>query len=186
MNEPKTNPLMLSIDQVHAELLCGLVAAHKPRRVLEIGYGGGASARAICAGLGSFCAPGEAHYTLVDNWAEWRGQRPELQIRMPSHAMEVITANEEDYVKGFDGEPFDFIMSDGDHDRAHEWADRVYGELASDRAIIVYHDTNDPAYPGLYKLPGKYRGQSVHFTRKSRPYERCDRGLLVIFKELLK
>jgi len=70
------NPVQ--VDICHGDLIANLVKCHKPKSVLELGFGSGFSARKILAALdynesealaASYGSP--ATYTMVDNWLDW-------------------------------------------------------------------------------------------------------------------
>ena len=177
----------VKIDIAHAELLTGLVMCDKPRRILEIGVGGGRSLDAILKGLDYNQA--EYSYTLVDNWGDWAGvMPPEVQERYGDR-IDIITSNEKDFVFSCTGQ-FDFIMSDGDHNSTDQWFDYVYDNLLADSGILVYHDVNFVNnWPGIFRnLQNIYhrvneRGISHKlFNLSTLPTEQCERGLLVIYK----
>jgi len=176
------------IDIAHAKLLEGLVCAHKPTSVLELGFGRGRSAEAILRGLDfnqqSFT------YTLVDNWGDWGGNWPDeaSAFRLQHPEVDIIVCDEGDFL----GAPpvgtslaYDFIMSDADHFHAHEWHDRVYDDLLNPGGVLIYHDVTQ--FPGLIGIVEKCVEQGLRhvvFEKNSRSDERCQRGLLVIFKPL--
>jgi predicted O-methyltransferase YrrM len=175
------------IDEAHASLIEGLVKAHKPKMILEVGYGAGVSHKAIMAG----CKfnQNKPHYVLVDNWHDWNGQYPQeirdqvrLHVNKDEPSLESFTTvckTEEEYIKST-RDVFDFIMMDGDHQHSHEWALDVFYTKLNTPGILCYHDV-DGAYPGLAGLPDQF---AIHFVfnKSSKEGEECERGLLVVFK----
>lgn len=140
---------------------------------MEFGLGGCKSTRAILDGLRYNGKPFK--YVLVDNWHDWDGQKPEVSFPL----IEFVTANEGDYVAACT-EKFDFIMSDGDHDNADKWFDKVW-DMLNPGGILVYHDVC--SYPNLSTIVDRCKGLSHRvFNQNSIDGERCDRGLLVVFK----
>lgn len=177
----------VKIDLAHANLLTALVQTQKPQSVLEIGLGGGQSADAILAGLKY--NQQEYTYTLVDNWFDWNGQQPAgVAERYEPQGVKIIVSDERDFVFATD-QTFDFIMSDGDHMRAEQWFEYVYSELLNPGGILIYHDINlfdSDAFQNLtviYEKCQEYKLRYNLFNRNSLPTERCQRGLLVIFKD---
>lgn len=176
----------VKIDTAHAELVGALVMCNKPTRILEIGIGGGKSADAILEALEYNQQP--FAYTLVDNWFDWGGQRPPAVDEKYGKHMRIIDSGEREFVFSCQ-EQFDFIMSDGDHMATEQWFEYVYENLLADGGILIYHDVNfvDPdAFMNLKELYRKCRDYRLRFhlfNRNSRSDERCQRGLLVIFKD---
>ncbi len=173
------------IDLAHADLLYGLVRAHKPRSVLEFGFGGGRSAQAILNG----CAANQLtpRYVLVDNWADWGGVMPD-EARAFAHkhidAVEWSFQSERAFVAEC-REQFDFIMSDADHANAQRWHQRVFDCLLAPGGILCYHDVR--AYANLAEIETQCQNANLHhvvFDRCSVDGEGCGRGLLVVFKGL--
>jgi predicted O-methyltransferase YrrM len=173
---------IVAVDHAHAALLFALVMAQKPRRLLEIGIGSGKSADAILEAL-AFNGGGHS-YTLVDNWYDFGGAMPEAVRRKYEGRIRLVSADEADFIAGC-RERFDFIFSDGDHHHAQERFERVYGELLNDGGILAYHDVANPKFPNLGRITEACTRRGIQhrlFARSSRPDERCERGLLVIFK----
>ena len=176
----------VKIDQAHADLLRGLVVSNKPKTVLEIGLGGGASADAILSGLEYNQQP--YNYDIVDCWWDWQGVKPAGVDEKYASRCNIITSFERDFVFSTD-KSYDFIMSDGDHHNTDQWFEYVYDRLLNPGGILVYHDVhlNDVAngFPNLRQMYFRCRELGIHhhlFNTDSRPDERCWRGLLTVFK----
>lgn len=176
----------VKIDLAHGMLLTGLVAANKPKTILEIGLGGGQSCDAILRGLEYNQQPFE--YTIVDNWMDWNGQRPAGVNEKYAERCNIIDSGEKEFVFSTD-KTFDFIMSDGDHHSADQWFEYVYSNLLNDNGILVYHDINvfnEPdSFPNLVHIYTKCKEYNIShhlFNANSLATERCQRGLLIIFK----
>ena len=187
----------VKIDVAHAHLLTGLVKANKPTTVLEFGIGGGESTDAILEGLEY---NQQAYkYTLVDNWHDWMpdimkrvagavGECPAGVIEKYGTRIEIVTSTEQQYVFSCD-KTFDFIMSDGDHHNADQWFEYVYENLLNPGGILIYHDVNlfdDDAFKNLITIYTRCQEYGIShqlFNRNSLPEERCQRGMLVIFKD---
>lgn len=175
----------VKIDIAHANLLKALVMANKPTSILEIGLGGGRSADAILEGLKYNELP--YNYTLVDNWWDWGGNKPEIVDKMYGDKIDIITSDEKDFVFSCK-ESFDFIMSDGDHLATDQWFTYVYDNLLQKGGILIYHDVNfhEEAFTNLrniYFIAKKNNIRFKLFDKSSLDSERCHRGLMVIFKD---
>lgn len=172
---------MIQIDTVHAKLLNALVLADKPKRVLELGYGIGFATDEIYAGLEYNQQP--YTYTLVDNWSDYSD--PEQVREKYSNKIDIITANEKDFVFGCK-EKYDFIMSDADHHSTDQWFEYVYDSLLADGGILCYHDVMlTSMFPNLYSIVERCKEYNLRyrvFDKSSLPGEMCFRGLIVIFK----
>lgn len=167
---------MIAIDRAHCDLIYGLVVSSKPRDVLELGWGTGASARVIASALsynGGTCS-----YTLVDNWHDWGGKMPEgLEGWEPAIHMK----DETEFCSSLEKDSYDFILSDADHGNAEKNADALYCALRYG-GVLIFHDVCNPGWPNLHSLQTKPYWNSVLFDKNSRDGEECDRGLLVVFK----
>jgi predicted O-methyltransferase YrrM len=171
----------VKIDQAHAELLKGLVVANKPKSILELGIGGGASADAILEGL-AFNQQ-QYDYTLVDNWMDFGYKAPDIVVEKYSNKINLITSNEKDFVFSCRSS-YDFIMSDADHESTDQWFEYVYENILNDSGILCYHDIS-VFYPNLLTIYNKCKERKLShklFNRNSLSTEKCERGLLVIFK----
>ena len=175
----------VKIDTAHSDLVGALVKANKPKRILEIGLGGGKSTDAILDAV-QFNKQ-DYQYVLVDNWQDWGGIIPDGVQQKYADRIDLVTANEKDFVHNYDGK-FDFIMSDGDHHRTNQWFEYVYVNLLEEKGILIYHDINlidSDAFHNLKEIYEKVKQYGLShrlFNKNSRPDERCQRGLLVIFK----
>ncbi len=173
---------LVKIDANHANLVRSLVMCAKPKRILELGFGSGESTRFILAGLLYNAMPFE--YVLADNWLDFGGVQPELTRAKEFAAVKFVTSDEEAFVHGEHGR-FDFIMSDADHFRTQEWFAHVYAKLLNSGGILIYHDVTNPQFPNLMRIYEDCVRNGYHhvlLNANSRREERCDRGMLVIFK----
>lgn len=174
---------MIAVDVSHAYMLTALVAARKPQKILELGFGAGASCRAILEGLNFNIQP--YSFTLADNWLDFGGVPPSETSEEQYKNINFITSAEKEFV--FECiEKFDFIFSDADHQHTQEWFEHVYNNLLRKEGILIYHDvTCTQFFPNLMQIYADVVRKDIHhmlFNYNSRPDERCDRGLLVIFK----
>jgi predicted O-methyltransferase YrrM len=174
--------MKIEIDEAHALLISGLIAAHKPRRVLEMGFGRGVATQAILQGLEFNEVP--FAYDLVDNWTDFGRVKPDITEVERFFCINFITDDEKSFVH-CEHVPYDFIMSDADHYHTHEWFDRVYTTMLAPGGILIYHDITNRDFPNLMSIyTHVYDSQIGHvlFNKSTRHSELCDRGLLVIFK----
>ena len=175
----------VKIDLAHANLITGLVVSNKPSSVLEFGMGGGQSTDAIINGLQY--NQQRCNYTLVDNWCDWGGVRPKGVTEKYGNIINIVDSDEKDFVFNTT-QSWDFIMSDGDHFNTDKWFDYVYERLLNPNGILIYHDINivdTMSFKNLiniYKRCQKLNISHHLFNKNSLPNERCQRGLLVIFK----
>jgi len=172
---------MIAIDAAHCDLLYGLIRAQKPESVLELGFGEGASCLAMRRALLENGTP-TARYVLVDDWTDWGGLP--FAAATDLRGVTLIEQSEETFVLSCQ-ERFDFILSDADHQRTERWFERTYSDLLAPGGILCYHDVNNPDFPNLRTLVDTCRENGLRyvvFDRSSSPGERCERGLLVIFK----
>ncbi len=172
----------ISIDEAHANLLFGLVCASKPERILEFGIGAGTSADAILRAV--VFNDNSPSYTLVDNGNDEGSQQI---AAVYADRIKIENAHESDFVKQCVAAEckFDFIFSDADHNHTHEWFTEVYDLLLMSPGILIYHDATNPEFPNFGAIHEQIQSRNLPnfiFNQNSRPGERCDRGLLVIFK----
>jgi predicted O-methyltransferase YrrM len=176
----------VKMDICHAQTIGGLIVSQKPTNILELGVGGGRSTDHILASIAF--NENTPKYTLVDNWCDFGGNIPNEIIIKYSNIINIITANEKDFIFSTK-EKYDFIVSDADHHHTNEWFEYVYDNLLSSDGILIYHDINihniDDAFPNLLEILNLCKTKNIHhklFNRSTKENERCHRGLLVIFK----
>jgi len=174
---------LVKIDDNHASFVRALVMCHKPRHVLEFGFGAGEATRAILSGL-QYNAQ-SFQYTLVDNWLDFGGVLPDAARALAREGIDVITSNERDFVES-SRSGYDFIFSDADHHHTQEWFEPVYSGMLARGGVLIYHDvTNSAGFPNLLRIYSDVLASGYHhvlLNRNSILGERCDRGLLAIFK----
>jgi len=174
----------VKVDLAHAELVKSLIMCHKPKNILEFGYGGGRVTDKILEAISY--NQNSPSYSVVDNWLDVGGIIPDGLLEEYKGRARIITSNEEDFVKNCDIK-FDFIFSDADHYRTDRWFLDVYFNMLNDGGILIYHDINlfGGAFPNLlniYKETLENKFKHYLFNKNSLSSERCERGLLVIFK----
>jgi predicted O-methyltransferase YrrM len=174
----------VKIDIAHANLLKALIQSQKPQDILELGLGGGMATDAIIEGL----EYNKKSYslTIVDNWFDYQYQMPKEVEEKYGKFADIITSGEKEFVFSCN-DKYDFIMSDADHFNAEKWFVHVYDNLLNSGGILVYHDVNiyENSFVNLREI--LYNCQNTNkfhylFNKNSLDSERCQRGLLVIFK----
>jgi SAM-dependent methyltransferase len=184
---------MIEIDACHRQLIGAMVAAAKPERVLELGFGTGATTNAILesAVFGpirefAYALVGKQDIplpsvTVVDNWLDNHGCEPMISQKFRNRGVVVITADERDFLAATPDDTYDFLVSDADHHG--DWCEEHF-RVTRPGAICFFHDTNTPhIYPGLARTVAyvRERGWShYHFTKSTLPGEECCRGLLFV------
>jgi predicted O-methyltransferase YrrM len=174
----------IKVDVAHSTLLTALVMSHKPQRILELGVGGGRSTDAMLSGLAYNQQPYQ--YTLVDNWHDFGFTQPAMVSEKYSDKLDIVTSDEHAFVFSCKTK-YDFIMSDADHSRTDQWFEYVYDNLLNQDGILIYHDVNliGSDFPNLRNIYYKSIQRGLNFmlfNKNSLPTERCERGLMVIFK----
>jgi len=125
---------------------------------------------------------GKGKVTCVDNWKDRDYEVPVTIIKKLENAgVEVITSDEEDYVRSCESDKYDFLVSDGDHHRSGLWIDE-YLRIVKHDGFMFFHDTNlVHAYPTLDLINKRIRELNLphyHFTESSREWESCANGML--------
>jgi len=182
-----------AVDACHLDLVYGLLRSHKPDTVLELGVGSGRTTAVMIRALeknGNL-----KKLTLVDNWVDWKGIRPD-HVQDLEQYIDIVESDEKAFLFSTQS-TFDFIFSDADHWNTDKWFDFVYDRVLNRNGVLVYHDVsheknfpaNELRFPNLLNIliKCKQRGLAhVHFDKCSTPGERCYRGFLVIFKSQLQ
>ena len=183
-NEDFRNNEGVKIDIVHAELITGLILSQKPKNILELGLGGARSCDSIIKAIDY--NKNSPKFTIVDNWLDWNGKIPKGVLETYSNKAEIITMDEKEFVFSTK-ERYDFIMSDADHNNTEQWFEHVYDNLLNDFGILIYHDINiiEDSFINLRKIYEICKKRNLNyylFNKNSLNNERCQRGLLTIFK----
>lgn len=174
----------VSIDQAHLKLIHGLVCAQKPCRILEFGFGTGATTNCILDALRFNGTKLEfSAYTVVDNWIDWGGKMP-LRAKL-TNGIYFCEEDESKFVREDAGRVYDFIVCDADHQKTHENWRLIYDNLLAPDGVVVFHDVTNRDFPNLWMIVTEVRHRDlphVLFNKCSLEDENCDRGLLVVFK----
>jgi len=191
------NPFLnVAVDDCHLDLVYGLVRSHKPDTVLELGVGSGKTTAVLIKALKK--NEKFKKITLVDNWIDWKGNKP-THIHELEEYIDLVESDEKEFVFSCN-KSFDFIFSDADHWNTDKWFEYVYDRILSNNGILIYHDVSreenfpihdrtETRFPNLENIliKCKQRGIShVHLDKCSTPGEKCFRGFLVIFKSQLQ
>lgn len=171
----------IKIDEAHSRLINSLVCSQKPTRILEFGFGSGSVTDAILEALKFNGSP--SFYTVVDNWADWGGKMP-WTARLFENKVAFCNGDESAFVRKVVAE-YDFIVCDADHQKTHENWQLIFDNLLAQGGIVVFHDVTNGEFPNLEMILTEVRNcacMHVLFNKNSRTDERCDRGLLVVFK----
>jgi predicted O-methyltransferase YrrM len=168
------------MDDCHIDLIHALVLSAKPKSILEIGIGSGATTLAL---LDAVKMNGNgATVTCVDNFGDWNGHSPEGFDRLPA-GLRFVLSSEEGFVKSTD-RTFDFVVSDADHAHTGEWFKETLA-LVNPGGILIYHDATSPHCPSVCSVVDQARAMVLPlmiFNKSSQPWEQCERGLLIIKK----
>jgi predicted O-methyltransferase YrrM len=191
------NPFLdVAVDDCHLDLVYGLIRSHKPDNVLEMGVGSGKTTVVLIKALKK--NENLKKLTLVDNWIDWKGNKP-THIQELEEYIDIVESDEKEFLFSCN-KSFDFIFSDADHWNTDKWFDYVYDRILSNNGILIYHDVSreeifrkhnktEIRFSNLENIliKCKQRGIShVHLDKCSTPEERCYRGFLVIFKSQLQ
>ncbi len=175
-------PTYVKMDQAHIALIHGMTLALKPAQILELGIGSGAVTSAL---LNAVTYNGCGKITVVDNWFDWNGVRPEIKGLPHSATVNVIDGDEQTIVREWTPGTVDLIVSDADHMNAHKWFLTTMG-LLTKSGVAFFHDVTNPMFPNLNTMTGKAKqhGYSYYvFNKNSLAQEQCQRGLLMVFQK---
>ena len=173
-----------AIDRGHAVLMLGALLAAKPESVLEIGIGTGTATKTILEGL---AFNGVGQLTCVDNYWDLGGNLPHEVLESIAKRGVTLKApiNEKDFVLSCPDDSYDFLVSDGDHEHAGEWADEIF-RIMKPNSFMFFHDIANTDYPNLQNyLKRAIELGKPHFlfSKSSRSDENCGRGWLMIINE---
>ena len=172
------NPVV-KIDQCHIDFIYGLLVAHKPGKVLEIGMGSGMITDVIIRAFDHNGIP--LKLTCVDNWLDWDFCKPAEIAKYEDKGVLVTVSNEKDFVLSC-REKYDLIISDADHYHSHEWFNRTLS-LLKPNGLLICHDVTNSEFLNLRLVYRAVKwGGLPHFlfNKSSSENERCERGLLVV------
>jgi predicted O-methyltransferase YrrM len=166
-----------AMDVCHADLIYGAAISAKPANILELGIGTGMVTERL---LNAIAYNGIGKLTSVDNLvddANW----PRIEYDgLKARGANVVLSDEWEFVCCTKNSTFDFLVSDADH--GGKWFDS-HSRICAPGALMFFHDTATPSYPGLYSIEPKVKALGwpcIHFKKSSRTDERCERGLLMV------
>lgn len=183
---------MLEIDQCHLDLISGFIKSSKPHKTLELGFGSGKSVKSVLEALRYNEVPFE--YTLVENWVDWNyvPQLDKLEF-VKGPGVKVVQSDERAFVFSTT-DTYDFILSDADHWNTQNWFEYVFTNLLNKGGILVYHDVSLGPHPNvdlyfknldyIYHRAKELGIKMLHFNKSTRPDEKCERGLLILFRDV--
>ncbi len=170
------------IDLAHNCLVFGAVLSSKPTRALELGIGEGYATRAIMYAL-KYNQKGRL--TSVDNWHDWKGREPSHIDGLRRLGVRVCApVDEGDFVRSQPDNSYDFLMSDGSHKHAGEWAEDVF-RIMKPGSVMFFHDVNSdrPSLKRYLELSKEMGLFHFMFSENSLESEKCGRGLFMVINE---
>jgi len=176
----QTNPIV-AMDDNHIQLIYSLILCNKPNTILEIGIGSGLVTKTIIDAFHYNQMP--TKITCIDSFLDWNGNIP-IGFETFHDIIDFKQSNEKDFIFNCT-ETYDFIISDADHHHTNEWVDKTYN-LLNTGGILIYHDVTNSDFPNLFDILRFVRDNKIRyglFNKSSKSTERCERGLLVIFKD---
>lgn len=175
-------PGLAAIDTAHASLIIGSLMSSKAQDILEIGIGTGFVTNLLLTAV-EYNRVG--HITAIDNFHDLGGNLPKntLNILYRQSKLNIIAPIEErDFIISTSDNSYDFLISDGDHNNAHQWIDHIF-RICKPDAFMFFHDISNQLYPDLIKY--KFKADELDkpnflFKNSSRTDEQCERGLLMV------
>lgn len=171
------NPLV-KMDEAHYRLIEGHVYAQKPEHVLEFGFGSGELTERILTALDY---NDKGSLTVVENWYDWNYERQPL---IQHKRLTYVEKSEEQFVSTMSGN-YDMIIADGDHYNTHRWFMTLINNVRFDGAVF-FHDVTNSSFPNLqtiyFQVADHRRLGYKLFNTSSRLDERCERGLLAVWR----
>jgi ubiquinone/menaquinone biosynthesis C-methylase UbiE len=175
---------MIQIDLCHQDFIFGCARAKKPKNVLELGFGTGDTTMQLIEAIGTNC--NDANFTVVDNLFDWQGKKPDKLQDYEKYFLDFKLSDEKTFVEQCSSDTYDFLVSDADHQSAHDRFEQLRRIVKHD-GFMFFHDTNTPeTYPILATFKERaeqYGLPCFHFTESSRSDEKCERGLLFVINK---
>lgn len=171
-----------SVDLCHGIFLLGALTSAKPKNILELGIGPAFASEILCAGIKY---NGYGNLTCVDNLHDLGGNLPHQKLHyLRENGVNIVAPiDEKDFVFQAKEEEYDFLVSDADHARAHQWAERVF-DIMKPNSFMFFHDICENKNLLRYKEIADEKGYYNHiFNLSSRSDENCHRGWLFIIKK---
>jgi len=90
------NPFLnVAVDDCHLDLVYGLIRSHKPDNVLEMGVGSGKTTVVLIKALKK--NENLKKLTLVDNWIDWKGNKP-THIQELEEYIDIVESDEKEFL----------------------------------------------------------------------------------------
>ena len=172
-------PKPFVMDFNHGMMIFASVLSKKPKLILELGFGTGFVTGLILDAI-DYNGCGVLH--VVDNWLDFKFEKPPEVKAFENRGAMVITSDEHKFVSSCPTGPYDFLVSDAGHQG--NFFDE-HCRICTNGAMMFFHDTNQPQYPGLFAIEARALAKKmmcVQFAESSRPDEDCGRGLLLVVK----
>jgi len=185
MNIILNRPNKAAIDSAHGMLILGSLMSSKSKNILEIGIGTGFITTML---LNAIEYNKIGHLTCIDNFHDLGGNLPNQtleDIKSKQNVNVIAPIEEREFVFSSKENSFDFLVSDGDHQRSGEWADQIF-KIMKPNSIMFFHDIDNPGYPNLknYITRANSLGKpNFVFNSSSRPDEDCERGILMVINK---
>lgn len=183
LHEYKDHPV--AMDECHAMLIYGMILASKPYHLIEFGIGTGQLSRLILAAL---TANEKGYLTIVDNFRDWEGKRPEVADYLIERGANVIKCDQEEFIRDCNSNAYDMVISDANHDAEPKLLPEFLRIVKAGGTIFV-HDANHEQFDKEI-FENLCCGEVTSFSTFKYPYtvfnessllnERTARGLLMI------
>jgi len=171
-----------AVDLNHGILMLGALMSAKPINILEIGIGTAFCSELLLQGI-KYNQIGKL--TCVDNLHDLNGNLPIDTLNyLKDKQVSIAVQSEKDFVFSRQENEFDFLVSDGDHNHAHEWTDQIFKIMKPD-SFMFFHDVMEKGYSLIeYKNQAEKLGKPYYlFNISSRAEEKCERGWLMIINK---
>jgi len=172
------------IDICHSFLLFGIIAAQKPKSILELGIGTGVGCETILNAVKY--NQQDYNYDALDNLYDLGGNLSNDYInKLKENKVNIVISDEKSYVEKCESSKYDLIISDADHLNAGDWVDHIV-RICKNNGIIFCHDVCNEGFPSLKKYIDYVKDNSIPhylFNSSSRQDEKCERGWLMIINK---
>jgi len=157
-----------SVDFCHNLLIFSTVLSHKPKNILEVGYGSGFVTTSLVEAIK---INNVGNLTLVDNWRDWNYEMPKF-IKNIDKNIKLVTSDEKSYISSCKNDEYDLIIQDASHKNFSSNFEN-YKRITKNKGIIFFHDSS------MFDVNLLGNHSFVNFAKSSIEGERCERGLLM-------